>query len=118
MSIVLEAHICNQRRSYKVIFATDDQAASFISKRTATHVVREWDGENTNTDWNDFPLTYDALYPTCEHGMSASLCAGPNHYPSDDQMGSFGSMSMADESRWQHSQFGTCSFDCNRCYQD
>lgn len=22
---------------------------------------------------------------TCEHGLSASLCAGPGHYPSDDQ---------------------------------
>lgn len=22
---------------------------------------------------------------TCEHGLSLDLCAGPNHYPADDQ---------------------------------
>lgn len=23
---------------------------------------------------------------TCEHGLSADLCAGPGHYPTDEQM--------------------------------
>lgn len=25
----------------------------------------------------------DFLSPTCEHGLSLSLCAGPGHYPAD-----------------------------------
>lgn len=25
------------------------------------------------------------LYPTCEHGMSLQLCAGPDHFPTADQ---------------------------------
>jgi hypothetical protein len=29
------------------------------------------------------PLTQEALYPSCEHGLSAWLCAGPGHYPTD-----------------------------------
>lgn len=29
------------------------------------------------------PLLADALYPSCEHGMLARLCAGPQHYPMD-----------------------------------
>lgn len=36
-----------------------------------------------DTDWTLFPLTYDIVFPTCEHGMSMSLCHGPNHYPMD-----------------------------------
>jgi hypothetical protein len=27
----------------------------------------------------------DFLYPSCEHGLSADLCMGPNHYPTADQ---------------------------------
>jgi hypothetical protein len=26
---------------------------------------------------------YDYFFPTCEHGLSAQLCAGPGHYPAD-----------------------------------
>jgi hypothetical protein len=25
----------------------------------------------------------DYLHPKCDHGLSASLCAGPGHYPAD-----------------------------------
>lgn len=25
------------------------------------------------------------LFPTCEHGMSAALCMGPDHFPSREQ---------------------------------
>lgn len=32
-----------------------------------------------------FPLLVDALYPSCEHGMSAALCEGPMHYMTRDQ---------------------------------
>lgn len=30
---------------------------------------------------------YDYFYPTCEHGLSAALCVGPGHYPTDKQLG-------------------------------
>lgn len=49
---------------------------------------------HTNTDleperWTNPAGTVCALTPppdddgTCEHGLSARLCAGPNHYPAD-----------------------------------
>ena len=28
----------------------------------------------------------DLFYPICEHGLSAHLCYGPEHYPRDDQL--------------------------------
>jgi hypothetical protein len=29
------------------------------------------------------PAMTGVFYPTCEHGLSARLCAGPGHYPTD-----------------------------------
>ena len=35
------------------------------------------------TDADMASLEAEAAQPPCEHGMSASLCAGPMHYPAD-----------------------------------
>lgn len=76
--IVLEVHICDQRRSYKATFANDDQAADFMQVRRSTHAIREWD--DGTVEFAAAPRTYALLWPTCEHGMSEWLCSGPNHF--------------------------------------
>lgn len=80
--IVLDVHICDQRRSYLARFSTEAQAIDFMSVRGSTHAV---------TELEEYPVPrsceklLDVLYPTCEHGLSADLCMGPNHYPTYDQ---------------------------------
>jgi hypothetical protein len=76
----LEVHICDQRRAYKVTFATETQAIAFLERRTSTHAFWELEGGSVPADWTKL---LDFLYPTCEHGLSASLCYGPAHYASD-----------------------------------
>jgi hypothetical protein len=39
-------------------------------------------GDDGNA-WDNFPLATAQLYPSCVHGMSLWLCAGPDHYPND-----------------------------------
>lgn len=80
--IVLDVHICDQRRSYKATFATEDQALAFCEARKSTHAIGPWDPESF--DYEAAPRL-DAMWnPTCSHGLSAWLCADPiNHYPSD-----------------------------------
>ena len=63
----------------KVIFEgpnADRMAADYIARKG--YLVIEEDQDLIN-----YPLTAEALYPSCEHGLSLSLCAGPGHYPMD-----------------------------------
>jgi hypothetical protein len=84
----LRIHICAERRSYRATFSTQAQAITFLSARTKTH---NWDeikdvfypgSGSVPSTWYDL---LDYLYPTCEHGMSADLCYGPDHYMSAAQ---------------------------------
>lgn len=111
--IVLEAHICDQRRSYKVTFEgpnAEAMAIAFMDARGRTHAIGEWiefddaahvdpntgdfisytqvpaDEQPHLIDGNVYPQLYARLNPTCEHGMSAWLCYGPAHYVSDDEL--------------------------------
>lgn len=97
--IRVEIHICDERRSYFVTFEgpdADDRAVAFMEDRmpggayaTGTYgnhaffidEVPDPDG----LVYGNFPKVIDFLYPTCEHGLSASLCMGPQHYPSYEQ---------------------------------
>jgi hypothetical protein len=49
---------------------------------------------------------------TCEHGMAAWLCAGPGHYPADDDAPF---ATMADAAAEYHRQGLSCPFDCIQC---
>jgi hypothetical protein len=80
--IALEVHICDQRRSYTARFATEAQAMTFISDRPKNHVFSEVADEMFEPA--TFPNLYAMLYPTCEHGLSADLCEGPQHYGYDE----------------------------------
>lgn len=79
--ISLEIHIIDQRRSYRVSFATEAQALAFVTARSSTHAVWE-------IDELPIPATATALlellYPICEHGLSLSNCYGPQHYYFDE----------------------------------
>jgi hypothetical protein len=79
-SITLELHHCNNRATYLVTWEGPDaeaRAIAYVAARGATHAFAEVD---------DSPLPdtcttlLDALYPTCEHGMSDANCSGPNHF--------------------------------------
>lgn len=78
----IHVHICDQRRGFNATFSTEDQAIAFLSARNSTHA--RWESES-----NPVPLTWtkliDFLYPTCEHGMMADQCYGPNHFMDADQ---------------------------------
>jgi hypothetical protein len=83
--ITLEMHICDQRRSYLVTFEgpnAEAWALRYIEARGSTHAVHEV--EDKPFDVDKYPTLYDLLYPTCEHGLSAWLCEGPQHYPYDN----------------------------------
>lgn len=83
--IALEIHICDQRRSYLVTFEgprAEDRALAFIDARWTTHAVHEI--EDTPID-ERYGRLLDQLYPTCEHGLSASNCYGPQHYYFDEE---------------------------------
>lgn len=82
MMVFLESYICDQQRSYRVGFSTEEQAEKFISDRRHTHVIREIETEPIPATWGKL---LDALYPLCEHQMSLQFCHGPGHFMSDEQ---------------------------------
>lgn len=91
----LEMHICDQRRSYFVTFYRECDAVAFIRRHQDLNEgllnAGVYSGGYAWFPLEDSPVPgqWDALYhllfPTCEHGMSADLCWGPNHYPTADE---------------------------------
>src|SRR3954469_24890641 len=74
--------------TYRVTFTgdqADEIAAAWIERKRTTHAGF---GEAAHDDPAVAPVpeaavkTLAALYPECEHGLSAALCMGPDHYPS------------------------------------
>lgn len=79
--VALEAHHCRNGVTYTVTFTgpgADAAAAEYMQARGATHAFALADED---LDWTAAPLTFAELFPSCEHGLSESLCAGPGHYP-------------------------------------
>lgn len=84
MEIKLEIHHCKNRVSYIAIFeGGENQVLAFIEERKSTHAIFEI---------KDSPIPeecarlLDRLYPTCEHGLSESLCFGPAHYATYEEI--------------------------------
>jgi hypothetical protein len=102
-AVKLEIHICDQRRGYMAEFASPAQAIDFIERRLPSSDKYELNrklypyGNHDFTELEESPLVpfgpltqddlrlLELLYPHCEHGLSADLCYGPNHYPTADQ---------------------------------
>lgn len=63
----------------------DAAAAAFFRRACAYTIGQPYAAahvdEEATTDLG--PAMTDLFYPTCEHGLSAHLCAGPGHYPAD-----------------------------------
>jgi hypothetical protein len=79
-SLVILATNVKIEHEYRVIFTgpnADAMAVAWIKAHQSTHAI----GADDDFDWQTYPLTAEALNPTCEHGLSERLCAGPNHYP-------------------------------------
>jgi hypothetical protein len=72
---------------FKVTFTgrnAEDMALEFMSRRSATHSFAEDEDHNTES-LAQYPRYADRMFPSCEHGMSADLCEGPEHYATDAQ---------------------------------
>ena len=69
---------CTDNHTYRVTFATDEQAFAYLRPLGATHA---WFLTDELAEVSD--TMADFLWPSCEHGLSAWLCAGPMHYPAD-----------------------------------
>jgi hypothetical protein len=85
---VLDIHICAERRGYRAVFATEDQAIAFLSVRYRTHAwceVTNLHGPGTGSIPAHWHRLIDYLYPICEHGLSEAYCYGPDHYMSAAQ---------------------------------
>lgn len=77
-SVTLDAIICKGHHRYSVTFATEDQAITYVMARRSTHAFYNSEVNPLCNGWENLA---EILYPTCEHGLSESLCAGPDHYP-------------------------------------
>jgi hypothetical protein len=80
---ILGVHICDQRRSYLVEFAREQDAIEFIRRRESYCAIYE--PEECDIP-RDFGRLLEVLYPTCPHGLSEDICYGPNHYATDAEI--------------------------------
>lgn len=83
--IALLMTVCSTGHSYIARFYGEDaeaHALDFFERKGMTHVIEEVEGEFIDQGYRRI---IEKLYPTCEHGMSAHLCSGPQHYPYDEE---------------------------------
>ena len=75
--ITLETTNVKTHITYEARFHTEAQAIAFIDRKSTTSVFTL----DETINHIDFPALFEKLFPSCEHGLSDSLCAGPQHYP-------------------------------------
>jgi hypothetical protein len=83
--IALLMTVCSTGHSYVTRFYgenAEDHALAFFERKGMTHAIDEVEGEFID---QGYKRIIEKLYPTCEHGLSAHLCEGPQHYPYDDE---------------------------------
>lgn len=79
--IRLHCRACQIGGGYVVVFDGPDPepvALAYLEARRSTHSVAELDDAPID---DRYEKLLALLYPTCEHGLSESLCAGLGHYP-------------------------------------
>jgi hypothetical protein len=62
--------------TYRVSFATETQAVDFVNRKSSTHCF----GVEDDFDDRAAALLTEALWPTCEHGLTLQFCGGPMHW--------------------------------------
>lgn len=72
----------NWGHSYVATFANEQQAIAFCERKKSSCAIQEVPGSPIHEKWVGLLNT---LYPICEHGLSAHLCMGPDHYPTNEQ---------------------------------
>lgn len=90
----LVVSVCGSH-SYRATFHRECDVIDFIQRRMAVNeslaAAGTYSGGYSWSPVEDCPLpeSWEALdrllFPTCEHGLSADLCWGPNHYPTADE---------------------------------
>lgn len=83
-TITLRVYAPRTNREFPVKFygeSAEDNALAYVARNGANYVEEYED----NPVGSEFTRLLDALYPLCEHGMSLSLCNGPQHYWYDEE---------------------------------
>lgn len=75
--ITLEATNTRTHVTFTAKFHTEEQAIEFMDRKASTLAFTLDEAIN----YVDTPKIIAHLFPSCEHGLSLSLCEGPNHYP-------------------------------------
>ena len=65
--------------------AADAAAADFFRRRSTLETRHAACVDEERTEVLGSAMS-DVFYPICEHGLSAHLCYGPDHFPREDQM--------------------------------
>lgn len=68
--------------SFLAYFTVEDHALDYVA-RHPEHYYGESEFHPVPDAW---VRLLDALYPRCPHNMSLSLCYGPAHYASDEEI--------------------------------
>jgi hypothetical protein len=89
--LVFEIAACDGHFRYNVTFQGPDasaQAMTYIERQEKKHQRSDGLGQivwDLDFDRSDESLVSEELssflWPSCEHGLSLRLCAGPGHYP-------------------------------------
>lgn len=83
-TITLEAVRCDTGVAFPVIFSgrtwpeAEGHALAWYERKKSICAIHESDA--APLDYELTPALVDRLDPTCEHGLSAHLCYGPDHY--------------------------------------
>ena len=85
--ITLEAFAKARHACIAITFATEDAALAFMDRtQYGTGATLFITGEDHD---NPIPAEYtrliERIHPTCEHGMNAHNCYGPDHFMSAEQ---------------------------------
>jgi hypothetical protein len=84
--IQLDAHHCEQRRTYRVTFEREVDAVQYVRERSSTHAFFMVEDAPVPEACD---LLMEVLDPICCHGLSERNCYGPDHYAPDDVVDSW-----------------------------
>lgn len=81
--IKLEIRTQGGYHRFVATFANQEQAIEYFERQASVASFSEVEGAPIS---GNHTRLLAVLYPTCEHGLSESLCYGPAHYASDEEI--------------------------------